>query len=79
MNYLTYLRCLQQLKHLRKLRNLRQLRNLRYFIFDTGVPSKNPGESDYDIEFVQYFWSKRQYNKVRVGDYFVYRKPTKVS
>ena len=51
----------------------------RYFIFDTGVPSKNPGESEYDIEFKQYFWSKGQYNKVREGDYFLYRKPTKVS
>ena len=55
------------------------MEELRYFIFDTGVPSKTPGESDYDKEFIQYFWCKGQYNKVRIGDKFLYRKPTKVS
>ena len=55
------------------------MEEIRYFIFDTGVPSKNPGESEYDKEFVQYFWCLGQYNRVRQGDMFLYRKPTKVS
>jgi len=45
---------------------------LRYFIFDTGVNGK-------DIDFVQYDWDKRFFNKVREGDYFLYRRPQKVS
>ena len=51
----------------------------RYFIFDTGVTLKNPGYSKYDKEFTQYFWSLGRYNKVREGDKFIYRKPSKVS
>ena len=47
-------------------------KNLRYFIFDTGVTGK-------DIDFVQYNWSRSRYNKVREGDYFLYRRPQKVS
>ena len=45
---------------------------LRYFIFDTGVNGK-------DIDFVQYDWDKKFFNKVREGDYFLYRRPQKVS
>jgi len=44
----------------------------RYFIFDTGVTHD-------DIDFEQYSWERSRYNKVREGDYFVYRRPTKVS
>jgi len=51
----------------------------RYFIFDTGVTLKNPEYSKHDIEFKQYFWSLGRYNKVREGDKFIYRKPSKVS
>lgn len=51
----------------------------RYFIFDTGVTLKNPGYTKYDKEFEQYFWSLGRYNKVREGDKFIYRKPSKVS
>lgn len=52
---------------------------MRYFIFDTGVTLKNENHSKYDKEFIQYFWSKRRYNKVREGDVFIYRKPKKAS
>ena len=52
---------------------------IRYFIFDTGVTLKNPGYTKYDKEFVQYFWSLGRFNKVREGDKFIYRKPSKVS
>ena len=45
---------------------------LRYFIFDTGVTGT-------DVDFVQYNWSRKRYNKVREGDYFIYRRPTTVS
>lgn len=51
----------------------------RYFLFDTGVTLKNPGYTKYDKEFIQYFWSLGRYNKVREGDKFIYRKPSKVS
>ncbi|MAV75760.1 MAG: hypothetical protein CL691_03985 [Cellvibrionales bacterium] len=37
--------------------------NLRYFIFDTGVIGK-------DIDFVQYNWNRKFFNKVREGDFF---------
>lgn len=46
--------------------------NLRYFIFDTGVTGK-------DIDFVQYDWNRKFFNRVREGDYFLYRRPQKVS
>jgi len=52
---------------------------VRYFIFDTGVTLKNENHSKYDKEFVQYFWSKKRFNKVKEGDLFVYRKPKKAS
>ena len=45
---------------------------LRYFIFDTGVKGN-------DIDFIQYGWNRKFFNKVRVGDYFLYRRPQKVS
>jgi putative restriction endonuclease len=45
---------------------------LRYFIFDTGVTGT-------DIDFVQYDWNRKRFNKVREGDYFIYRRPQKVS
>ena len=44
----------------------------RYFIFDTGVTHD-------DIDFEQYSWERSRYNKVREGDFFIYRRPTKVS
>tara|TARA_B100000963_G_C22487210_1_gene607487 strand:+ start:246 stop:386 length:141 start_codon:yes stop_codon:yes gene_type:complete len=37
---------------------------LRYFIFDTGVKGN-------DIDFIQYGWNRKFFNKVRVGDYFL--------
>lgn len=52
---------------------------MRYFIFDTGVTLNKPGYTKHDKEFVQYFWSLGRYNRVREGDMFVYRKPSKVS
>lgn len=52
---------------------------MRYFIFDTGVTVNKPGYTKHDKEFVQYFWSRGRYNKVREGDKFLYRKPSKVS
>ena len=52
---------------------------IRYFIFDTGVTLKNPDYTKHDKEFIQYFWSLGRYNKVREGDKFIYRKPSKVS
>lgn len=44
----------------------------RYFIFDTGVTGQ-------DIDFEQYSWERSRFNKVRTGDYFLYRRPNKVS
>ena len=49
-----------------------QSKNLRYFIFDTGVKG-------HDIDFVQYSWDRKKFNRVREGDYFLYRRPQKVS
>ena len=46
---------------------------LRYFIFDTG------SGHDKDIDFQQYTWRRSRFNKVREGDYFIYRRPSKVS
>ncbi len=46
--------------------------NLRYFIFDTGLHEE-------DIDFVQYSWRRKFFNKVREGDYFLYRRPIKKS
>ena len=40
---------------------------------------KNPDYTKHDKEFTQYFWSLGRYNKVREGDKFIYRKPSKVS
>ncbi|MHA7097717.1 HNH endonuclease [Priestia megaterium] len=54
-----------------------ELRNLdtNYFILDTkGKPV------DYgDIDFVSYDWSPSKYNKVKEGDLFLYRRPSKAS
>ena len=47
--------------------------DLRYFIFDTG------NGHDKDVDFIQYTWSRSRFNKVREGDYFIYRRPSKVS
>ena len=55
-----------------KLKTIIKSEKLRYFIFDTGVTGK-------DIDFVQYDWSRSRFDKVREGDYFIYRRPTKVS
>lgn len=52
---------------------------MRYFIFDTGVTLSKPDYTQHDKEFEQYFWSKGRFNKVREGDKFIYRKPSKVS
>ena len=52
---------------------------MRYFIFDTGVTLSKPDYTQHDKEFEQYFWSKGRFNKVRAGDKFIYRKPSKVS
>ena len=32
-----------------------------------------------DIDFVQYDWNRKFFNRVREGDYFLYRRPQKVS
>lgn len=49
--------------------------DVRYFIFD----SKNDHLIYGDKDFEEYHWDQSKYNKVRVGDYFLYRRPQKAS
>ena len=46
----------------------------RYFVFSTGLP----GFKD-DIDFETYPWERSRFNKVREGDFFVYKKSSNVS
>ena len=48
---------------------------VRFFIFD----SKNDHLIYGDKDFEEYHWDQSKYNKVRVGDYFLYRRPQKAS
>ena len=43
------------------------------------LPNFNKFLKKNDIDFEQYSWERSRYDKVREGDYFVYRRPTKVS
>lgn len=45
----------------------------KYFIFDTG--RKEHG----DVDFNYYYWEPKKYNKVKVGDLFLYRRPDSFS
>lgn len=49
--------------------------NTRYFIFDTH----GGGNEHEDIDFLSYSWSPKIFNRVRVGDLIIYRRPTKAS
>tara|TARA_Y100000590_G_C15628954_1_gene980427 strand:+ start:131 stop:1432 length:1302 start_codon:yes stop_codon:yes gene_type:complete len=47
--------------------------NTNFFIFDTG-------RIEYrDIDFEVYSWNRHKFNLVKLGDLFIYRKPTKAS
>jgi len=46
-----------------------------YFILDT----KGARSSHIDLDFIKYSWRTNKYNKVREGDLFIYRRPSKVS
>ncbi|MCJ7988936.1 HNH endonuclease [Priestia sp. OVS21] len=54
-----------------------ELRDLdtNYFILDT---KGKPGDHG-DVDFVSYDWSPSKYNKVKAGDLFLYRRPSKAS
>lgn len=45
----------------------------RFFILDTKGATSANNYSDQD--FSQYHWNPRQFNKVRTGDWFIYRRP----
>lgn len=47
----------------------------RYFIFDSKSDHSIYGDKDFE----EYHWDQSKYNKVRVGDYFLYRRPQKAS
>jgi putative restriction endonuclease len=49
--------------------------NTNFFIFD----SKHNHQIYSDIDFQEYHWNKSKFNKVRVGDFFIYRCPQKAS
>lgn len=49
----------------------------RYFILDTkGATAENRYQ---DSDFVTYSWNSKQYNRVREGDWFIYRRPARAS
>ena len=54
------------------MQNIINSEDLRYFMFDAGL-------HEDDIDFVQYSWNRKFFNKVREGDYFLYRRPIKKS
>ncbi|MGG0506260.1 HNH endonuclease [Priestia megaterium] len=49
--------------------------NTNYFILDT---KGKPGDHG-DVDFISYDWSPSKYNKVKEGDLFLYRRPSKAS
>ncbi|MDQ9023350.1 HNH endonuclease [Acinetobacter sichuanensis] len=49
--------------------------NTKFFIFD----SKSDHQVYGDIDFQEYHWDKSKFNKVNVGDFFIYRRPQKAS
>jgi len=49
--------------------------NTKFFIFD----SKSDHQVYGDIDFQEYHWDKSKFNKVKVGDFFIYRRPQKAS
>jgi putative restriction endonuclease len=49
----------------------------RYFILDTkGATAENRYQ---DSDFMTYSWNSKQYNRVREGDWFIYRRPARAS
>ncbi|MCO8060874.1 HNH endonuclease [Acinetobacter lwoffii] len=51
------------------------LTNTRFFIFD----SKSDHLVYEDRDFKEYHWDQSKYNRVREGDFFLYRRPQKAS
>jgi putative restriction endonuclease len=49
--------------------------NTKFFIFD----SKSDHQIYGDIDFQEYHWDQARFNKVTVGDFFIYRRPQKAS
>lgn len=49
-----------------------------YFIIDTHGSNDNKEIHD-DVDFYKYVWSKARFNKVKKGDFFIYRRPSKNS
>ncbi|MDQ8937154.1 hypothetical protein [Acinetobacter rudis] len=49
--------------------------NIKFFIFD----SKSDHQVYGDKDFQEYHWDKAKFNKVNVGDFFIYRRPQKAS
>lgn len=47
----------------------------RFFIFDSKA---NHGVYE-DLDFKEYHWDRTRFNKVRTGDFFLYRRPQKAS
>ena len=47
--------------------------------FILEFPHPHNGFKNREIDFVQYDWNRKRFNKVREGDYFIYRRPQKVS
>ncbi|WP_336019130.1 HNH endonuclease [Acinetobacter lwoffii] len=48
---------------------------LRFFIFDSKSDHLIYGDKDFD----EYHWDQARYNKPRIGDFFLYRRPQKAS
>lgn len=51
------------------------LTDTRFFIFD----SKSDHLVYEDRDFKEYHWDQSKYNRVREGDFFLYRRPQKAS
>ena len=49
--------------------------DLRFFIFDSKNDHLIYGDKDFD----EYHWDQARYNKPRIGDFFLYRRPQKAS
>ena len=52
-----------------------ELGDARFFILD----SKSDHLVYGDLDFEEYHWDKAKFNKVRPGDFFLYRRPQKAS
>ena len=52
-----------------------ELGDARFFIFDSKSDHLVYGDQD----FKEYHWDRAKYNKVRPGDFFLYRRPQKAS